>query len=219
LSILRQTNYSLGFVASVAPENDVRGDFVGSVGQLDEIIRVHNIDSVIFCARDMSSGDIISAMSSCADKSTEFKIAPPEALYIIGSNSIETSSDLFILDVNSVDKPANRRRKRMFDVIIAISLIPVIPVALFTVKKPATFIRNLVHVALGRKTWVGFNPGAGHKPGELPRLKPGVLHTGSAVTGELLNTQASKLNVLYARDYKVATDLAMVFRCFRDLGA
>jgi GT2 family glycosyltransferase len=48
LGILRQTNYHMGFVAHVAEGNQIRNECVGTREQLDEIIRVHDIDSVIF---------------------------------------------------------------------------------------------------------------------------------------------------------------------------
>jgi O-antigen biosynthesis protein len=224
-TILVQTNYEVGFMVQVSPSLTINPGDVGHMHQLDEIVRVHNIDQVVFCARDVSSTDIISTMSAIEEKNVEFKIAPPESLYIIGSNSIETTGDVFMLDVNSVSLTRNQRAKRLFDVAVSLLFLPLLPILVFLVKKPAGLFANIFSVFTGKKSWVGYNPDI-HSSQEmklasakLPKLKSGVLnplsiYPASARTAE--NIQ--KLNVVYAKDYRFSNDLSIVWNGRRDLG-
>jgi hypothetical protein len=39
----------------------------------------------------------------------DYKIAPPESISIIGSNSIHTAGDLYVVNINAITKPSNKR--------------------------------------------------------------------------------------------------------------
>ncbi|MCB0762150.1 MAG: glycosyltransferase [Flavobacteriales bacterium] len=187
-------------------------------GMLDEVLRVHNIQDLVFCARDVSSAHIIEYMGKVSTKGVDFKIAPPESLYIIGSNSIETGGEMFILDVNSVSLPDNRREKRMLDVVVSAALLLTLPVNIWFVKKKLNYLNNLFQVLIGRKTWVGFHPDDSSS-GKLPSLRPGVLHPQLSTGNTAVNRETlHKLNVLYARDYRMMNDLGFVWRFFAHLG-
>ncbi|MFM9984870.1 MAG: glycosyltransferase [Flavobacteriales bacterium] len=188
--------------------------------QLDEIVRVHDVDQVIFCARDISSADIISAMSEMDTHQIEFKIAPPESLYIIGSGSIETSGDAFMLDINSVSLPLNQRLKRALDVVLSLCMIPLTPVLIFVQRNPIGFFQNVVGVLFGSKSWVGlYFSKTSSEFYKLPRLKKGVLSPRDMYPDNELNEEnTQKLNIVYARDYRVMNDLYIVGRNLRCLG-
>jgi GT2 family glycosyltransferase len=218
VGILQQTRMSVGYVASVSPSEEMQAGNTGTLAQLDDIVRVHSIDQIIFSARDVSSSTIISTMSTLAERSLEFKIAPPETLYLIGSNSIETSGDIFIVDVNSLSKPINQRQKRVLDVALSLLFVAVMPVLVVLQKRPVAFLQNLVQVFFGRKTWVGFKRTASKD--KLPSLKTGVLHPLCMTPQSHWNDEiAQKLNLVYAKDYKVANDLTMIWKNVRNLGA
>jgi hypothetical protein len=187
---------------------------VGSLNNLDEIIRVHRIDQVIYCARDLSSSDIIASMSSVDDKRVEFKIAPPESLYIIGSGSIEAAGDGSMMDVNSVQLLINRRKKRLMDVICSIALLLLSPVLILFQKKPLRLHANLLRVLIGKCTMVGYASGL-HSVSQLPVLKPGILPT----TQSKDVAHRTKMDVLYAKDYKLSNDLRLIASNIKNLGA
>ncbi|MBX7051996.1 MAG: glycosyltransferase family 2 protein [Flavobacteriales bacterium] len=221
-NMLSQIQREPSFIAHVSHQQDVHPDQVGHIGQLDEIVRIHRIDQVIFCAKDISSSDIIGAMSSIPDKSIEFKIAPPESLYIIGSGSIETTADAFMMDVNSVSLNKNRRLKRIFDIIVSLLMILVLPIMLIVVHQRLGFIRNIFQVLTGSKTWVGYSPydALSESVKALPKLKKGVIHP--AIQHQHHETQREnlvKLNVLYAKDYKILNDLSIMRNGLRFLGS
>jgi GT2 family glycosyltransferase len=218
-NLLGQTQSQVGFTAFLSPEeNDDEEFYNGTLSQLDEILRIYNIDEVIFCAKDVSSREIIGAMSSLDSRKTDFKIAPPESLFIIGSNSIESSADLFILDVNSVSKPVNERNKRLVDFMLAIFFILLSPVLIWGVNKKGGFLSNCFSVLLGRKTWVGYFSEVASDQ-KLPRIKGGVLPPVSRNNPEELNSETrQKLNLVYARDYRVGNDINVVLKNISSLG-
>ena len=209
--LLSQTQYEIGEIRVIDPKGE-------ELDNLSDITRVYNFEEIIFCAKDLSSGDIIGLMSTLEDLRVDFKIAPPESLYIIGSNSIHTAADIFILDINSVSRRENRRKKRLLDVLMSIGLIISFPVTAFLVRRPGVFFRNCLSVLVGKKTWVGFDQTAlGDR--RLPSIRPGVL-TPNLSSSKGLSTEdtARKLNVLYAKDYRVVNDLNIIFKSFSSLG-
>lgn len=219
--ILNQIQQEPGFLTVVSPSEIIHSGDIGHIDQLDEIVRIHNIDQVIFCARDVSPSGIIRAMSVVEDKSIEFKIAPPESLYIIGSGSIETSGEGFMMDVNSVSLIRNKRSKRILDILLSLVFIPLIPIWIFMVNKPLGVFSNIFKVLIGKKSWVGYANDSSNNRTEqhLPRLKSGVLSpiTANPNPG---NTKENiqKLNVLYAKDYRLMNDFAIVWKGRKNLG-
>ena len=204
----------------VAPGNTTPDGYPGNMGQLEDIIRVHKVKQVIFCARDVPSSDIISVMSAISDKEVEFKIAPPESLYIIGSNSIETSGDVFMLDVNSVSRPANLRSKRALDLAVCIAALPLLPFLGILTRRPGGVIANWLRVLGGARTWVGFAPEeSGVVSENLPRIRPGVLHPLSHFPAQFhTDLHIRKLNSVYAKDYRLRHDLLILWRGALKLG-
>ncbi|MFU8844139.1 MAG: hypothetical protein ACNA7V_10070, partial [Bacteroidales bacterium] len=98
-------------------------------------------------------------------------------------------------------------------------LVPLIPLALFTIKKPFGFLWNLILVFIGKKTWVGFKQSVSTGGHKLPGLKKGILNPTDAMkAGQLTNEDIERLNLLYARDYKITNDLRVLLRGFKDLG-
>jgi len=216
-NLLSQTNVEIGFAGMVSPNPESKTpEYLGYAEQLKEIVQVHKINEVIFCARDISSQDIISNMANLGSDEIDFKIAPPESLYIIGSNTIEGSGELFIVDVNSISKQVNRRNKRFFDLVACLFFLILSPLLIWLIDQKSGFINNWWGVFTGKLSWVGFYPGTGQK---LPRLKQGVLHPGILLKNhEQREDTFAKLNVIYAKDYHLGNDLRIVFSSIALLG-
>ena len=70
---------------------------IGHIHQLEEIIKIHQIDEIIFSAQDIASNEIIKYMEKITNN-IEIKIAPTKSTFIIGSNSIHTKGNLYTLD-------------------------------------------------------------------------------------------------------------------------
>ena len=87
----------------VYPGNDPASEFFScTLNQLPDIIMINLIQEVIFCAEDLSSKEIIAQMVALRKNNINFKIASPDSLSVIGSNSSNTSGDIYSLDVNSI---------------------------------------------------------------------------------------------------------------------
>jgi GT2 family glycosyltransferase len=213
ISVLKETSIKPAFIGFIAIDEQTEHQ-LGTVSQLNEIIEVHQIQEIIFCSKSISSQQIINYMLQLVSVEVDFKIAPPESISIIGSNSIDTAGDLYVIDFNSVSKTHNKRNKRILDLAISTSLLALLPVIVCFQKKPLQFISNLLFVLVGLKTWVGYEANADPR---LPRIKKSVLSPHQhikATDKEYLN----KINLAYAKDYKPENDLKILLKNFRELG-
>jgi GT2 family glycosyltransferase len=219
--LLQRTGMNPSFTGLVSyhkHKNNSNG-FIGHLGQIKEIITIHKINEVIFCAKDVPAHVIIDKMSELKDEQVDYKIAPPESLSIIGSNSINTSGDLYVIDINAITKKANRRNKRLLDVVVAVTLLGFYPIAFFVVRKPIGLIRNIFSVLLACKSWVGFAHHPVQEAHRLPEIKPGVLNPLDSFKDKNLPEEATaRLDIMYARDYKLSNDLNIIYKAFRQTG-
>jgi GT2 family glycosyltransferase len=219
--LLQKTGLSPGFIGLVSYHHHRQNTngFLGHLGQIREIINIHRIDEVIFCAKDIPAQVIMDKMSELQDKLVDFKIAPPESLSIIGSNSINTSGDLYVIDINAITKISNRRNKRLLDIVVSSGLLLFFPVVLFTVKNPIGLFRNIFSILLGFKSWVGYSELTDSERQRLPAIRKGVLNPFDAFRKEPVPGEAvSRLNLMYARDYQIPNDLNIILNGFRELG-
>lgn len=217
---IKQIQPNTGFIGLISPqaEKNSNTEYIGTIEQIDDIIEIYKINEVIFCASDLPSNEIINNMSTLQHKDVEFKIAPPESMFIIGSNSIHAHSDLYIININAINKPANRRSKQMLDLICALFLLLIFPITLFFVKRPLHFIKNIFLVLFFQKSWVGYCKAGNVK--KLPKIKNGILNSTHALPHKKLdNDTLEKLNILYARDYQVSNDINIIWKGFKFLGS
>jgi GT2 family glycosyltransferase len=219
--LLRNTNQKPSFIGLISLEDQEKRyeGFIGNIQQLQEIISVYSIGEVIFCAKDLSAQSIIDQMIKLQEKGVDYKIAPEESIAIIGSNSISAGEDLFMIDVDNISKPQNKRNKRLLDFILSLILLVSLPLNIWFVRNKSHYILNLFSVLISRKTWVGYYIDAQTKLVELPNLKKGILHPGMAYPKqELSKDTLSRLNLLYSRNYKLSSDLEIIRRAFKHLG-
>ncbi len=219
--LLQKTIINPAFVGLVSyqPHRNNTNGFIGHLGQIREIIWIHNIDEVIFCAKDVPSQVIMDQMSELKDQQVDYKIAPPESLSIIGSNSINTSGDLYVIDINSITKMDNRRNKRLLDVLTSFSLLALYPLAFFLVRNPIGLLRNIFLVLLNLRSWVGYSDLSETETHRLPEIKKGILNPFDAFHNKPVPGEAiARLNLLYAKDYKITNDVNIILKGFRDLG-
>lgn len=216
--LLHKTLANPAFIGLVSTDDHSKNSdgFIGSLNQLKDIISIYKIDEVIFCAKDIPAQRIIDFMTRLQHEEVDFKIAPPESLSIIGSNSINTTGDLYVININSIGKASNLRNKRLFDLLVGLLLIPLSPVLMWFTRNPFGFIYNIIRVIAGFRTWVGYS---NLPDSSLPRIKKGILNPTDAIHGKNIDQETiSRLNMLYARDYKMGTDLNIIWGGFRKTG-
>ena len=219
VSVLKQTSIHPGFIGLVnSSENNNKGNgFIGGISQIKEIIEIYKIDEVIFCAKNMTPQEIIDKMSELKASQVDYKIAPPESLYIIGSNSIDTSGDLYVVNINSISKFSNKRNKRFFDVVASLLLFILSPVFIFFAENVAGFYKNIFLVLFGVKSWVGYY--RNEESSKLPAIRNGILNPTDAFRKKTFNNEMTiRLNMIYARDYNITNDLNIIIKGIQHIG-
>jgi GT2 family glycosyltransferase len=191
--------------------------FLGSMDQLEEMVRINNVDEIIFSATDLSSQVIVETMLKYSNLVEEYKIAPPGSATIIGSNSINTSGELYLIDCNAISKESNRRYKRVVDVVISFLLLITCILWSWFIPKSLNAIGNCFRVLWGDYTWVGY-----YKSGisaQLPSLKKCILYPGDASSHQISDGEAQqRINFIYARDYKPYNDIVIIWRALKFIG-
>lgn len=220
--LLGQTGIQSEFEIEIFPDNKHHNTseyFIGNIGQLPEIIETFRINEVIFCAKDVRSEEIISQMSILEQKNLEYKIAPPGSSFIIGSNSINSTGELYsVLQLNNISSPGNKRKKWLFDRIVAFFLFLFSPLLVFIIPHPLQFISNTILVFFGRFSWVGYHPIPEQK-NILPSCKTGILTIRDLTISTNNNLKVlKKLNINYAKDYTIEKDWRILWKSFRLIG-
>jgi len=207
----------IGMINSGEQQSDKNG-FLGKISQIQDIINIYKIDELIFCAKDMRAENIIDQMSALQHTQVEYKIAPPESMSIIGSNSIDTAGDLYVIDINSIGKFQNRRSKRVFDVVMGIALLVSYPITVFITGHPVTYLQNILSVLIGFKSITGYHPMDQHEH-KLPEIRKGIIYPTDSLDKQNIDHQAiGRLNMLYARDYRIGNEFRLLYKGFRHLG-
>jgi len=188
--------------------------YLGTLSQLPELIRWFGINELIFCLHDMPAKQIIHWMDTLSARMT-FKILPEGSESIIGSSSKNTTGELYTIDVRyQIATPANRRNKRVFD-LLWILLTPLwIPVVgLRNPRRLAQLMSGWGSVLIGRKTWVGYLPVQPADP-QIPFLRPGVISflPGTDAPDKPSVKTRRRLNRQYAREYAPERDLRILLK-------
>lgn len=220
-SLLMQNIGPSIYIGSVSPQPDSKSadNILGNANQIAEIVQVHRVTEIIFSARDVSAQQTIDLMVRAGRKDIEYTIAPPESMYLIGSNSIQSSSDLYVQHINSIDRPKNKRSKRLLDVLSSMVFIAFLPVIIWFVKQRFSFISNIIRVLMGWKTWVGYAKTQTDSNTQLPPIKPGVINPAHIIDSANESSETrNKMNLIYAKDYKVIIDLMAIGNNFKYLG-
>ncbi len=217
--ILQQTNIKSELAGMVSPEEEYdTGKYLGNISHLPEIIKILRIDEIIFSSKNMSSEDIIRNMLKLSLYPIDFKIAPPESLSIIGSNSINTAGELYTVNLDSIGSSVNKRKKRIFDMVASLILLALSPLLLLIQKKPGGYFQNTALVLLGKYSWIGYSKKFSQAT-QLPQIKPGIFIPSSELKLIVTNeSMEKKLNIMYAKDYKISRDVAVILRNLTFIG-
>ena len=214
--LLRLTQPKIEKIHHITTNSEKSTLAIGTIDQLAQIVAIFTIDELIFCAKDTSARDIIYWMTTIQREQMDYKIAQPDSAFLIGSNSIETAGDLYILDINSISQPAKKRQKRLLDFFIALVMLIFSPVFIWMFTNKIQWFKNMISVLFGKKTLVSYSMKTIEKSSVLPHIKTGILspHQHMGIVDEQL---MEKLDLLYAREYSFFTDLTIIMRGWRKL--
>lgn len=189
---------------------------LGGIEELPDLIKKYPVKEIIFCENGLQTKEIIYILSRLP-LGVRNKFHASGSSSIVGSYSKNVSGDYVAIGKKyNIVKPANRRYKRLLDIIVATVLVISLPVHLFLQKKPVGFLRNIFLVLLGKQTWVGYaTTGSG-----LPVIRKGIL-TSTALPGilnELPQQNLRNSDEWYASGYSILTDLQILNRGYKNLG-
>ncbi|MDI9576170.1 MAG: glycosyltransferase [Bacteroidota bacterium] len=216
-NVLEQSNVSVDQLFYIDPEDISDSNFYhANINQLIDIIRIYKLNEIVYCTNSVAMSKIIDSMSSLSDHHVDFRISSPTNEFLLSSRYILNPEDVFLYELNSIGKPVNRRRKRVFDFFTSIILLIFFPFYMLFIKKSGQAFKNIISVLLNKKTWVGYC--TKNKFHNLPKIPEGVF---TPLDGLGFNPQSDISNEIdfnYARDYHVMTDLSILLRNLNNLG-
>ena len=187
-------------------------NYLGNLNDVAEIVKVHDINEIIFSLKDISNNDVMQIMSTLGGK-VEYKIISEGSNVIIGSSSKHTSGELYTLDINfNLNQPEYKRAKRLTDIVISLVLLVTFPLNFWFVKNKLSYFKNIFKVFFGQKTWVGYSAS---NESELPKIKSAVVKVGAE---NATSTLLRNANVAYAKNYEWSDDVVLVSKKFKELG-
>lgn len=196
-------------------------NYLGHISQLDELAALYHLDEIIFCLKDVTASQAMHWMEQLGRR-IEYRTVPEDGQTIIGSSSKDSAGELYTTAVRyRIANPTARRSKRLLDLGLTFLLSILALPLLFLVKNGGGFLRNLMQVFLGKKSWVGYSSvqSAVSTNLAMPKLKPGVLSPTDAFPGKQFNqATAQRLDFFYAKDYEIWRDLAVLSKGWRELG-
>jgi GT2 family glycosyltransferase len=192
---------------------------VASLQAAKTAIRALDAEELILCAGDLSFAEII-RHTRILGPFVRLRYHNAGSSSIIGSDSKDSSGEaLSLQEPLRLAAASARRSKRGMDVLLALAFLLTLPVHLLLVRRPLGFLRNLVAVIAGRKTWVGYR--LSPVGGQLPRLRRAVLSAGGSrpsSNSDLSEEILRQADYWYARDYDVSDDVRIIFKNYRWLG-
>ena len=211
------SNYPLRFkiLGFVKPQGVVtHGDWVGSSENLSMLAEIYKANEIIFCARDVSSAEIMQTMGNTDLPKVKFKIMPESGDYIIGSNSKNTTGEFYSVDITPLLKfKYIQKRKRLLDLLLCLLFVLLLPVLVFRPRYCATIFKNWLSVLQGQMTWVGYDTSVDTEL--LPKLKASVFSVTSAIKNKGIQASLiSSLNLLYATHYNIGKDCELLLKAF-----
>ena len=94
-------------------------------------------------------------MAQLKTTGVEYKIAPSESDFIIGSNTILSRDDLFVDDLDTISTATCRRSKRLFDLVSSLLILLLSPVLFWFQQRKKCFYADCWRVLTGRASWIG----------------------------------------------------------------
>lgn len=216
--ILTNSAQTIEKIIYVSPNETKLPGHRGTISQLDQVVDIHKPDEIIFCAKDNSAESIIQWMSKLPNKDVDFKIAQPDSIYLIGSNSVDTAGDLYLLEINALSLPSHKRNKRTFDFFIGFFALILLPLSIWLYANKRKFIHNMWQLIIGKKSVVGYHMSNDDLISKLPKLKEGILTPLDAKTfksSPIDRINSQKINLIYAKNYGISKDIHLFYENVR----
>ncbi len=204
-------------IGYIAPQQSlIKVEHLSSIENLEDLCTLYKVSELIFCSKDVSNDTIMNWMSKLGSK-IRYRIVPKESISIIGSQSKNAEGEVYTLEVQfNIIHPIQKRNKRLLDIFISFLVICLLPLLFFRIPNIKTVLKNSFQIILGKISWVGY---AENRDQKLPFLKKGVFSPLDGLENDNLSRElASRLNLIYARDYHLQKDIQIILKNWRFLG-
>jgi len=193
----------------VNPESGANKDlnYLNDISQLGPLSKVLKADEIIFSTENMKMKEIMKQMM-ILDSKLSLKIAGDDSLSILGSNSKNTSGELYNVNIKyNLADGYYQHIKRIFDFSMSLLLFIAYPILLgFNKFRIVSLIRNIIQSIVGLKTLVGYS-GSIEEYQNLPELRPSVIQLPLKAKEDVQIE-----NMYYARDYSIWTDFEVLVK-------
>jgi GT2 family glycosyltransferase len=191
-------------------------DYLGDLGQLPALVRLYDLNELVFCGKDLLTSQIIDLMQHLPTRpEVAYKILPEDSQYIIGSSRKNAPGDYYALAPPlRLYQPAQRRSKRRLDLVASLGLLLAAPLLVWVQRRPAGLLPHIWQVLAGRRSWVGLRYTPGVAIGQAI-LSPADTADAPA---KLSAAARQRLEFLYAKGYEPESDLRVLWRGWRQLG-
>ncbi len=197
--------------------HEANADSLGNLANLSDIVRVHDVQEIIFSAQDVPFSTFSGTMSRLGP-GYRYMLAASTTMNIVGSMNKDTEGESYGLRINfKLSHPSARRSKRVFDLVSSSMMLVLFPLVLLLVKSPVNALRHLVQVWSGSKTWVSYNP-ADPMISALPPIRKGILYPAYLIGNDNALTRLEHIHYVYARDYHWSTDLSILTSQWKKIG-
>jgi GT2 family glycosyltransferase len=191
-------------------------DYLGELNQLPSLLRLYELNELIFCGKDLPASQLIDLMQQLPTRpEVAYKILPEDSQYIIGSSRKNAPGDYYTsTSALRLYQPAQRRSKRRIDLAASLGLLLAAPLLVWAQRRPAGLLPHIWQVLVGQRSWVGLRYTHGTAASQAI-LSPADTADAPATLSEAAR---QRLEFLYAKDYEPETDLRVLWRGWRRLG-
>ncbi|MGF2411194.1 glycosyltransferase family 2 protein [Ferruginibacter sp.] len=188
---------------------------LGSIHQLNHLIKMYPVKEIIFCEDILTFKEIIAAVQELPPGvSNKFHASGSSSF--VGSDSKDVSGE-YVTATNkyTITRPVNKRNKNLLDFVVALLFILTFPIHFITQKRPFRFFKNVFFVLLMQKTWIGYAVPSD----KLPGIKKGILTSTTlpVAVNDLPIESLILSDEWYATYYSAATDFKKIVRGYKYL--
>lgn len=206
-----RTPYVRGFVSPLPEEHSL-----GTPDQLPQILESTPARELILCQGPELPFSSIINMYQQAGRRIKLRVHAAGSKSVVGSDSKHYAGEAIGAREYLLNRPVNRRLKRLSDVLLALLFLLILPLHFVMNRHPLGLLRHCLLVLTGSKTWVGYTGAVNG----LPALPPSVLGpAGVPHSINKLNTEGLELaNEWYAQEYEMLYDVVTVLTHYKNLG-
>ncbi len=216
-------------IATQNQKNDTASSLnrLGGYDQLREIVRIHNIESVIFASASLTNKEIFGLMQQLLGVRVRTYILAAPQDHLIGKSSVENLSHRSLLTaeeaIGSLRSNAARRISDIFAALLGALIHPAVSLLCRIAGSRSRWAR--IHdrtrqwsaVLVGKRSLVGFNEGDEFVPAPEWQLRPGVFAV-SEMLGPRLTHPSEEIEQAYwyyVRNQSAALDWLIAARALR----